>query len=437
ICGCSSTEPATYIEGCIKGIQQQKDDAIQALAEAERQKNKARANERQAQLARADAEVQKALAEQREQEAQKAKAEAEAQKRIAEDGEQQAQRIARSNQNALAALQRHKSNPTLALRMAEANYHLYPNSNSAAGIYRELLETGSPVYERILCYGHKSWACAAVFSPDGKSVLTGGDYELLLWDLKGKIIREFRGHSAEILGIAFSPDGQLVAATAEDGVVIIWDLEGALRYRFNTNESIYALKTVLFSPDGTKILTGSGQDDSALWDLNGRKVKTFEKRGYPQSYAPDGQHLVFRTSSETILLTDTEGQVVQDFSDENMILTRAHLSPDGQLLLSSSLDGDVTLWNLDGDIVLDYLLNEEGEAAIDFAPDGKRIATYNDSLIIWDLHGNQLQNLGRFESTGPEVKFSPDATKILFKRGSTGYMLMDLETHEMQYLGGH
>src|SRR3712207_7092751 len=50
---------------------------------------------------------------------------------------------------------------------------------------------------------------SAVFSPDGRTVLSGsGDETMILWDIAtGLPLKRFEGHTSAIHGVAFSPDG--------------------------------------------------------------------------------------------------------------------------------------------------------------------------------------------------------------------------------------
>ena len=67
-----------------------------------------------------------------------------------------------------------------------------------------------------------------VFSPDGKTVVTGLRNGLIqLWDLKTRTLhQEIRtGDAAAPTQFAFSPDGKTLVSGAYDGTVLVWDLE--------------------------------------------------------------------------------------------------------------------------------------------------------------------------------------------------------------------
>ncbi len=65
------------------------------------------------------------------------------------------------------------------------------------------------------------------FSPDGQQIATSGeDGTARLWDLNGNQIQQFDGHQGSVLQVTFSPDGQQIATSGEDGTARLWDLNG-------------------------------------------------------------------------------------------------------------------------------------------------------------------------------------------------------------------
>ena len=133
------------------------------------------------------------------------------------------------------------------------------------------------------------------------------DNSLRLWDIEtGKEVRRFEGVLYPIKGVAFSPDGKSIVAGGEDEMLGVWDVEtGKLTSRFTPPENVGC---VAFSPDGSKLACGQGavnrRDGKVfdpersviiLWDIQtGREIRRF--RGHTASlhaiaFSPDGQFL--------------------------------------------------------------------------------------------------------------------------------------------------
>ena len=62
------------------------------------------------------------------------------------------------------------------------------------------------------------------FSPNGRTLASGTKHNVILWDVAtGRQLRTFQAHSDAVLGVAFSPDGNRLAAVSSDGVLQIWE----------------------------------------------------------------------------------------------------------------------------------------------------------------------------------------------------------------------
>jgi len=72
--------------------------------------------------------------------------------------------------------------------------------------------------------GHTEKATSAVWSPDGKQVLTTSwDNTARIWDaVTGKEISRLTGHTASVNDAQWSPDGKRIATASSDGTVRLY-----------------------------------------------------------------------------------------------------------------------------------------------------------------------------------------------------------------------
>jgi len=112
--------------------------------------------------------------------------------------------------------------------------------------------------------GHNEHVGYAAFSPDGKTLVTGGDWTVRFWDVRtGKEKLKVRGDSS-IDGIAFNSDGKTVAFSEQGVPVRILDAATGQKL-----SAVNGRSPIAFSPNGKQLATGS--EDRALlllWNLN-------------------------------------------------------------------------------------------------------------------------------------------------------------------------
>jgi WD40 repeat protein/serine/threonine protein kinase len=113
----------------------------------------------------------------------------------------------------------------------------------------------------------------ARFSPDGALLATTNGRNVLLWDvatwqnageLRGTGANERASNSA-LFGLAFSPDGRMLASSDFEGTLLLWDMATKRRVAARRVHSV-PFGSVAYSSDGRRLVTAGGDGVVRLWD---------------------------------------------------------------------------------------------------------------------------------------------------------------------------
>jgi WD40 repeat protein len=264
--------------------------------------------------------------------------------------------------------------------------------------------------------------------------------------------RTLRGHAGSTTGLAWHPDGKLLACACFDKTIGIWDVETGKRRQTLSGHTQYVY-CVAWNRDGTKLTSASYDGTVKLWDAKtGRELWTNRDHAaavMSVTWSPDNSKLASGSLDKTVrVLNAADGKTLQVLKGHTHYVISVSWSPDGKTLASGGFDDVVRLWDpiagkasgtLDG--------HTDAIEMVYWSPDGKRLASGGRDLsaILWAMpQGKKLHVLKGHSRRIESVSWSPDGTQLA--TGSqdktvkvwstrTGQLLHTLSGHEKPVRG--
>ncbi|HKJ56102.1 MAG TPA: hypothetical protein VJ978_08950, partial [Nitriliruptoraceae bacterium] len=260
-------------------------------------------------------------------------------------------------------------------------------------------------------------------------------------------------------GIDWSPEGDALAASVDDGDLAIWDratwearrvieAHGEAPPLPGSDFAFARIVNLDWSPDGSRIAT-AGFDDVAVWDAaTGSEVHRVDAvTGWSTvAWTPTGDHLAVAGTAPEILVLDRDGGVVARLEEaERSGIEDLRFSPDGQWLAVARTGTNNAVGPLNATRIWDWEREElVGElesqpASVHWDGTGERLLIGSPDEQLWDVSTLAAQGaavdrvpaddvLGEFlghTNWVQEAVFSPDERRVATCSGDGTARLWD------------
>jgi serine/threonine protein kinase/WD40 repeat protein len=271
-----------------------------------------------------------------------------------------------------------------------------------------------------------------------------GDYVLHEWDsTTGEIIGT---HDAVgvITVYDISPDGEWIATDEENidtRMIEILSIEDGSRRALLTGHTDPVI-SAKFSPDGERLVTSSWDGTTRVWDADtGEELhhysqpSTLLESGFiPGMDHPFAGHIFSVTDNGLINLWST-AEAPPQFRGHTQLINTGWMSADGQQLATGAWDGNVILWDAQGQAIRTFE-TEEAIAGIAVSEDEQWITAIDlYTVYVWNLQTGELLTEIELDeeyfTTGEESAIIASDGKSILIDLTTVVLHMDLESGEL------
>ncbi|PKO19197.1 MAG: hypothetical protein CVU39_01205 [Chloroflexi bacterium HGW-Chloroflexi-10] len=268
------------------------------------------------------------------------------------------------------------------------------------------------------------------FSQDGKLVVAaGGDHTAIILDAaNGTTVRVLQGHGDAVMCAVFSPNGKtiLTLGGGNDRTARLWEV--------GTGKQIYSVtsgggfSSLFFFPDGQTFYAA----DKVYNVSDGQVSQDSRVGGGTLAISPDGRIAVSGINPTARIYDTSSGQEIRSLSGHTDSVVSAAFSGDGKWLVTGSWDNTARVWEVaTGKSMLLLSGRAFSTGAVAFSPDGTKVLTGSNTARLWSITMDKQQQTISAPAGVTTFALSPDGNTILVGDvdGNTG--LWDLGTGQL------
>lgn len=257
------------------------------------------------------------------------------------------------------------------------------------------------------------------------------DYKIKLWNDSFYTIGVMSGHQDQILDLAFSPDGNRMISTSKDQTAKIWEYQKPTLKALRGSNRI---STVAIAENQT-YLTGSWEGVLTLWNEQADSLWTcqaHEDKIVASLFSPDEKHILSISQDGFFKLWNLNGKLLGEMILEEEIYQVNYLDTDSLFILS---DQRAALINLKGATI--WEIKGDNFRAADISLENQRVAlVLEDTLCIYDFAQELLWKKRVHQAQINALALSPDGESLISGSSDPQIFFWNVKDASYKEIGG-
>jgi cytochrome c len=246
--------------------------------------------------------------------------------------------------------------------------------------------------EQVLRF-HESAVNAVAILKDGRLATGGEDGKIAIWKPGEPVPSQtFEGHTAPIVSLAVSPDGNTIASASWDRSIRLWPLAGgAPRILEGHSQNVNG---VAFTSDGKNLVSAGYDATVRIWPLTGSGspvIVTLPAALNAVALAPDGE-IAAAAADGRVFLVGPGGEKRDEVSAMESPIISLAISPDGALVAAAGIRGSVAIIERKSRTIARTLVGPGLPVwSVAFFPDSKTLLTGGTDRLVrrWDASSGE------------------------------------------------
>jgi len=278
------------------------------------------------------------------------------------------------------------------------------------------------ITHQVLPNGSTNAIYSVDYSVDGKHIVAGSlSHRILVWNTTNWEVRKYTElHADGVSAVRFSPDGQKILTGGLDKVVKIINTS-SLTAEISLGGSGDYVQSVAFLGKDGKHFVSTGYDKLVrIWTLGGqtREISGMTATSHSLDTSFNGKHILSGSVQGEIFVWNPDGEVefkqIHHTKGVHAVAFAKHVS---DIFATAGGDGKVTIWNrTSGEIHGNFRGHKGYIRGLAFSPDGKWLASggQDAKICLWNLETFKLEEeLNQHTNTVYSLAFSPDSKHLV------------------------